>query len=52
LKIDLGLVVSNDAIHYRQPVREFVMVPRGSADQWDSEGILQAKVFAKAIGRL
>jgi hypothetical protein len=46
LKIDLGLVVSNDAIHYREPVRNFVMVHRGAPDDWDSEAILQANAFA------
>ena len=46
LKIDLGLVVSNDAIHYREPVRNFVMIPRGAPAAWDSEGILQANAFA------
>ena len=46
LKIDLGLLVSNDAIHYREPVRNFVMVRRGAPDDWDSEGILQANAFA------
>ncbi len=36
LEIDLGLVVSNDAIHYREPLEEFVMVSPGKADEWDS----------------
>lgn len=46
LKIDLGFVVSNDAIHYREPVRNFVMVPHGASDDWDSEGVLQGNTFA------
>jgi hypothetical protein len=46
LKMDLGLVVSNDAIHYREPVRDFVMVPHGAVGDWDSESILQANAFA------
>jgi hypothetical protein len=46
LKIDLGLVVSNDAIHYREPVRNFVMVRHGDSRAWDSEGVLQANAFA------
>ena len=46
LKIDLGLVVSNDAIHYREPVRNFVMVGHSSPERWDSEGVLQANAFA------
>src|SRR5262249_41919621 len=46
LKMDLGLVVSNDAIHYREPVPNFIMVPHGSSQDWDTESILQANAFA------
>jgi hypothetical protein len=46
LKMDLGLAVSNDAIHYREPVRDFIMVHHGAADDWDSEAILEANAFA------
>jgi hypothetical protein len=45
LKMDLGLVISNDAIHYREPVQNYVMVPHGAEDDWDSEAILQAQAF-------
>ena len=45
LKIDLGLCYSNDAIHYREPVENFVYVPRGESHEWDSEAILQAHAF-------
>jgi len=45
LKIDLGLVVSNDAIHYREPVPDFVMVAPGADDAWDARAILQAQAF-------
>jgi hypothetical protein len=46
LKIDLGFVVSNDAIHYREPVRNFIMVSHGPDSDWDSEGVLQSNAFA------
>ncbi|HEY5312248.1 MAG TPA: hypothetical protein VIK18_07000 [Pirellulales bacterium] len=45
LEIDLGLVLSNDAIHYREPVQNFVMVSPGEADAWDALGLLQAQAF-------
>jgi hypothetical protein len=45
VKIDLGLIVSNDGIHYREPVRNFVVIPHGEPSQWDSEAILQANAF-------
>lgn len=46
LKIDLGFVVSNDAIHYREPIQNFVMVAPGPDDAWDAKAILQAQAFA------
>jgi hypothetical protein len=46
LKMDLGFVVSNDAIHYREPLRDFVMLPHGEPGDWDSESVLQANAFA------
>jgi hypothetical protein len=46
LKVDLGFVVSNDAIHYREPVRNFVMVRHGAEADWDSEATLQSNAFA------
>lgn len=45
LTIDLGFVISNDALHYREPVPRFVMVPRGSPGQWDSQCLLQGNAF-------
>ncbi|HYF37600.1 MAG TPA: hypothetical protein VD994_20025, partial [Prosthecobacter sp.] len=45
LKIDLGLVISNDAIHYREPVQNYIAVPRGAENDWDSEALLQAQAF-------
>lgn len=46
LKMDLGFVVSNDAIHYREPVRNFLFLERGGPSQWDSESLLQGNAFA------
>ena len=45
LKLDLGLVVSNDAIHYREPVQNFIMVPPGADNEWDAKAILQSQAF-------
>ena len=45
LTIDLGFVISNDALYYREPVPRFVMVPRGDAGQWDSQCLLQGNSF-------
>jgi hypothetical protein len=46
LKMDLGFVVSNDAIHYREPVRDFIMLHHNTGPYWDSEAVLQANAFA------
>jgi hypothetical protein len=45
LKLDLGLVVSNDAIHYREPVPNFIEASPGADDQWDAKGLLQGQAF-------
>src|SRR5262249_55672234 len=45
LKMDLGLVLSNDGIHYREPVRDFVVIPHGKETDWDSEAIQQGNAF-------
>ena len=45
LKIELGLVVSNDAIHYREPIEDFTLVASGEEGQWDSHGLLQGQAF-------
>jgi hypothetical protein len=46
LTIDLGLIISNDAVHYREPVRNFVMVRHGPDADWDSYALLQGNAFA------
>ena len=43
--IDLGCVVSNDGIHFRQPIHEHVFLKRGQDGQWDQGGLLQGQGF-------
>jgi len=45
-RIDLGLVVSNDGIHFREPVPEFKVIARGEEGEWDSIALLQGHAFA------
>lgn len=45
LKMDLGLLLSNDGIHYREPVRDFVIVPFGKEGEWDSQSLMQGNAF-------
>ena len=43
--IDLGLVVSNDGIRFREPVPDFKIIPRGKDGEWDSIALLQGHAF-------
>lgn len=43
--IDLGLVVSNDGIHFREPAPDFKVIPRGKEGEWDSIALLQGHAF-------
>ena len=46
MRIDLGLVLSNDGIHFREPVPGFRVIPRGKDGEWDSISLLQGHAFA------
>jgi hypothetical protein len=47
LRIDLGMIVSNDGIHFREPVSDFKMLKRGEEGKdWDSIALLQGHAFA------
>jgi hypothetical protein len=43
--IDLGLIVSNDGIHFREPVPGFKVIARGEAGAWDDVALLQGHAF-------
>ncbi|MES2596449.1 MAG: hypothetical protein V4662_13985 [Verrucomicrobiota bacterium] len=45
VRVDLGLVVSNDGIHFREPVPSFRVIPRGKEGEWDDIAILQGHAF-------
>ena len=45
-RIDLGLITSNDGIHFREPAPDFKIIPRGKEGQWDSIALLQGHAFA------
>ncbi len=45
-RIDLGLVVSDDGIHFREPVPDFKLIPRGKEGEWDNICLLQGHAFA------
>ena len=43
--IDLGFVVSNDGVTFREPAHEWVFIPRGADGAWDQGGLLQGQGF-------
>ena len=43
--IDLGLLVSNDGVYFREPVPDFKTIPRGKEGEWDSIALLQGHAF-------
>jgi hypothetical protein len=45
-RIDLGFIMSNDGIHWREPVPDHKTVARGGPGEWDSIALLQAHAFA------
>ncbi|MFN0171749.1 MAG: hypothetical protein ACKV22_35490 [Bryobacteraceae bacterium] len=44
-RVHLGLVTTVDAIHYREPVSDFVFVEAGQRGAWDANGLLQGQGF-------
>jgi hypothetical protein len=43
--LDLGFLISNDGIHFREPVTEFVFLRRGEDGEWDQGGLIQGQGF-------
>jgi hypothetical protein len=46
VRIDLGLIVSDDGIHYREPIPDFKVIARGNEGEWDHFSLLQGHAFA------
>jgi len=43
--IDLGFVVSNDGLNFREPAHEWTFLKRGEDGAWDQGGLLQGQGF-------
>ncbi len=43
--IDLGFVVSNDGVSFREPAHEWTFLKRGEDGQWDQGGLIQGQGF-------
>ncbi len=44
-RLDLGLIVSNDGVHFREPVPDHVFLKAGSDGDWDKHGLIQGQGF-------
>ncbi|EDL57040.1 hypothetical protein PM8797T_19512 [Gimesia maris DSM 8797] len=49
--IDLGFVVSNDGVQFRQPAYEWTFLKRGADGEWDQGGLLQGQGFENIGGQ-
>ena len=49
--IDLGFVISNDAIHFREPVPNLAYLPIGPDGAWDQGGLMQGQGFENVGGK-
>lgn len=45
IRVDLGFVLSNNGLHFREPVHEWVFLNRGPDGTWDQGGLLQGQGF-------
>lgn len=45
IRIDLGFVVSNDGVNFREPAHEWAFLWRGGDGAWDEGGLLQGQGF-------
>ena len=41
VRIDLGMVISNDGIHFREPSKDYTLIRRGRDGEWDNIGLCQ-----------
>ncbi|MBP9225383.1 MAG: hypothetical protein KBF76_16040 [Verrucomicrobiales bacterium] len=45
VRIDLGLVLSNNGIQFREPIPDHKVIPHGKPGEWDDIAILQGHAF-------
>jgi len=43
--LDLGLILSNDGLHFREAVNDFVFLPRDPGSRWESGGVVQGQAY-------
>jgi len=43
--MDLGFLVSNDGIHFREPIADHAFIRHGADGEWDERGLIQGQGF-------
>jgi hypothetical protein len=43
--LDLGLLVSNDGIHFREPIPDFAFLKAGTDGEWDQRGLVHGQGY-------
>ncbi len=51
VRIDLGLVVSNNGIHFREPMPDHKVIERGEPGAWDDIALLQGHAFVNEVDK-
>ncbi len=46
VSVDLGFVLSDDGLNFREPQSEWTLLERGKDGQWDQGGVIQGQGFA------
>lgn len=46
-RVDLGLIVSHDGVHWHEPVPGHAVLPHGAEGQWDAIALTQGHAFAQ-----
>jgi hypothetical protein len=44
-RLDLGFLISNDGVHFREPIADHVFIPAGGDTDWDARGLLHGQGF-------
>jgi hypothetical protein len=44
-RMDLGFLVSNDGIHFREPVADFPIIRAGADGEWDRHGLIHGQGY-------
>jgi hypothetical protein len=43
--MDLGFLISNDGIHFREPLNDFAFIHQGTSGSWDGGGLIHGQGF-------